>query len=709
MRRIRPIAAALCGVLSVAGIVLGATYTYVSRSLFNPDVFATRVANGLAHPEVARVVAAELTDQIIALRQDLIAYRPFIVGSVERLVGSPPFRMVIRRAVKESHKTLISETGQSIALTVQDAGVLVRNTLSMYPQVASKVPDQAITLLDTPEGRVNGERLARVLKIAHRMRTRAVVLFALGVLFGALGFALSRHKDRYVLRCGLGLTITALSVGLVARFGGIVLAAAMKSEFMVSLVHGLWPTFVQPLAARMLVLASMGLVVVAGVTSTLSRVNLATIGSALSNGISGRPRHAGLGVLRATGFVILGALTAFYPQRMLEVVLVGAGALLFFFGLQEAFAIAQGWLPRIEEAVAHKKRGGAGPRVAMSVALVVVLLGAGAWWLVRRDSKVETPAMVDACNGHPELCDRPLNEVAFATSHNSMSAADIADWLFPNQEKGIRAQLEDGIRGFLIDVHYAVPVGSRIKTILADESAARKKYVSILGTQGVDAAMRIRDRLVGEETDKRDVYLGHGFCELGATKFVTALEEIREFLVMNPGEVIVIVVQDEGVTPQDVAECFVRSGLDRLVYRGPVVKPWPTLREMIATDQRVLVLAENMVSDDVPWYHLVTDVVQETPYGFKTPEEFSNKPNRGGTVGSLLLLNHWIETTPTPLPSNAEIVNAYDFLLARARQARKERGMIPNLVAVDFYRTGDVVRVTDALNGVGKHTVAAKP
>jgi len=307
-----------------------------------------------------------------------------------------------------------------------------------------------------------------------------------------------------------------------------------------------------------------------------------------------------------------------------------------------------------------------------------------------------------ACNGHPELCDRRLNEVAFATSHNSMSGADIATWMFPNQNKSIPGQLEDGVRGFLIDVHYGIPVGDRIKTILDNEVNSMAKYEEALGKEAVVAAMRIRDRMVGEPSGEKDVYLGHGFCELGATKFVDMLTEMREFLVMHPGEVVIIAIQDEGVTPADVAKCFERSGLINLVYKGPVVKPWPTLREMVESDQRVLVLAENHW-EGVPWYHGAFEVCQETPYKFEKPEDMSNKPGRGGSGasgGSLLLMNNWIETTPAPLPSNAEIVNSYDFLLKRARACKKERGMMPNLIAVDFYKTGDLMRVVDAMNGV---------
>jgi hypothetical protein len=339
---------------------------------------------------------------------------------------------------------------------------------------------------------------------------------------------------------------------------------------------------------------------------------------------------------------------------------------------------------------------------------VLVLAGAGAFWLAREDKALAVAEPVlDACNGHPELCDRRLNEVAFAATHNSMAAADIPNWMFPNQEKGIRGQLEDGIRGFLIDVHYGVPVGDRIKTLLEDEKGSMDKYVEALGKEGVDAAMRIRDRMVGQPSGERDVYLGHGFCELGAERFVDALVVMRDFLVENPNEVVFIIIQDESVTPADIAACFTKSGLEELVYTGSVTPPWPTLRQMIASDQRVLVFAENEAAG-VPWYHLVWDVFQETPYRFLDPSEFSNQPGRGGTAGSLLLMNHWIETTPAPKPSNAEIVNAYDFLLERAQACRRERGTMPNLIAVDFYRTGDLVRVVDAMNGVEKPAISAR-
>jgi hypothetical protein len=41
-------------------------------------------------------------------------------------------------------------------------------------------------------------------------------------------------------------------------------------------------------------------------------------------------------------------------------------------------------------------------------------------------------------------------------------------------------------------------------------------------------------------------------------------------------------------------------------------------------------------------------------------------------------------------------------LLTRARRCQEIRHRLPNLVAVDFFRRGDVLGVVDALNRVGE-------
>jgi hypothetical protein len=179
---------------------------------------------------------------------------------------------------------------------------------------------------------------------------------------------------------------------------------------------------------------------------------------------------------------------------------------------------------------------------------------------------------------------------------------------------------------------------------------------------------------------------------------------VRDFLVDHPREVVVISIEDY-VLPQDVARVLEAAGLAPLVWRGALGRArLPTLRQMIDRDQRVLVMAENRIGY-LPWVRAQFDLVQETPYTFRSPADLaapdSCRANRGRARNPMFLLNHWVDTSPLPRVDNAVKVNAYPFLLRRARRCAEVRGRMPNLVAVDFYEQGDVLGVVRALNAAG--------
>jgi hypothetical protein len=292
-----------------------------------------------------------------------------------------------------------------------------------------------------------------------------------------------------------------------------------------------------------------------------------------------------------------------------------------------------------------------------------------------RDRSDETTA----CNGSEHLCDRALAEVAFAATHNSMSAADQPGWRFTQQEKGIPAQLEAGIRGLLIDMYYGVKTSRGVQNVPVNKITDRARPVGI----------------------GRDVYLCHTVCAFGATRATDALRDVRDFLAGHPREVLLISVEDH-IRPRDVARVFEQSGLEPFVWHGRLgPRHLPTLRAMIDRDERVIAMAENS-SAGVPWLKDQFDLVQETPYRFATPAQLaapgSCRPNRGNPRDPLFLLNNWVDTSPLPRPSNAAVVNARATLLRRARTCEHLRGQLPNLVAVDFYEQGDVLGVVRELN-----------
>jgi hypothetical protein len=295
--------------------------------------------------------------------------------------------------------------------------------------------------------------------------------------------------------------------------------------------------------------------------------------------------------------------------------------------------------------------------------------------------------------------------VVLPATHNSMSVP-LPGWFSAEQEAPIAQQLSDGIRGLLLDTHYADKLNGKFRTEFGSTEDLRKAVQQDgASEQSVQAAMRLRDRLGFRGKGERGMYLCHTFCELGATSLEGVLDDLHDFLVTHPREIVVMVNQDY-VTPADFVKAVRDAGLERMVFRGLDDDPLPTLGDMIDADRRLVLLAENHAGA-ASWYRLAYDrLVEETPYTFPKVAELTTpsllpascRPNRGPEEAPLFLVNHWISTDPVPKPADASKVNAYAPLLRRARECERIRGHLPNLLAVNFYRRGDLFRVVDALN-----------
>ncbi len=73
----------------------------------------------------------------------------------------------------------------------------------------------------------------------------------------------------------------------------------------------------------------------------------------------------------------------------------------------------------------------------------------------------------------------------------------------------------------------------------------------------------------------------------------------------------------------------------------------------------------------------------------------SCRPLRGRPDAPIFQFNHWV----TPASASASrVANTADILGERALRCMEERGLLPNLVAVDFYERGDLFPVVDVLN-----------
>ena len=243
---------------------------------------------------------------------------------------------------------------------------------------------------------------------------------------------------------------------------------------------------------------------------------------------------------------------------------------------------------------------------------------------------------------------RPYDEVAYATTHNAMSSAD-DEWLVPSQEHDVPTQLADGVRGLMLDIH----------------------------------------------EQEGEAWLCHGYCSLGSQRLEDGLAEILVFMEDDPDAVVTLILENY-VSAELLERAFDDSGLLALTTEHDPLDPWPTLRQMVRAGERVVVLTDDE-GDERPWLLHIWSHAWETPWNAEVPDDLDCSPSRGETDNALLILNHFL-TDPVALPSLAAQVNANPFFEDRALGCMEQTGQLPNFVTVDFYATGALFEVVEALN-----------
>ena len=257
------------------------------------------------------------------------------------------------------------------------------------------------------------------------------------------------------------------------------------------------------------------------------------------------------------------------------------------------------------------------------------------------------------CNGSIDLCSKQYNEVAYLTTHNAFNS-DEDGLLFPNQSYNISSQLNDGVRGLMIDVynHFGTPTAY------------------------------------------------HSVFMLGTIPLSDIFNDIKTFLDNNPNEVVTIILECY-VTANDIEDEINQAGLSNYLYIHN--SGWPTLQSMIDNDNRLVIFSDvDDASSSQDWYHYVWEYAVETHYSVGNINDFTCDFNRGDPLNDLFIFNHFVTdaTLGYGLYNESNDVNANPFFINRALNCQTQTNKFPNFVTVDYYELGDGLAVVDQLNGV---------
>ena len=482
-------------VVSVVLAIVALALSYAGRALLRSQPFADRAVAALRQPAVSDEVADRLADAVVGSGSgDLATVRPLVRAATGSIVSSPAFLALLRRAVLEAHVAVVQRHDHAMAINVADAGVLVAGLLRRFApgrgadgeRRARRAPAHAGARRRRAVG--GADRPARLRarvgpggdRVAARRRRDLAIARAPAHRPPARGRARARRPgaggavhDRRRGRRPAGAVGTRSrssppsgrrsSAGCGCRRCGRPPPARSSRRWR----RSRW-----------------------GRRRSPSSRGRAGAGSPASDG--GAVTRTGLAA--AVALIAAGIAILLEPGAVLRVAVLAVGALLLYRGVEGVLR----WGMR---QVRARSRLDAGARVAgrpalrlVPVVLGVAALGAVATVIVTGGGDEAPAATPTTCNGFAALCGRPLNDVAFAATHNSMASVTIPTFLFGQQDGTIADQLDFGIRGLLIDTYYGDKVDGGVRTDLESlpkRAAAERE----LGAPAVDAALRIRSRL----------------------------------------------------------------------------------------------------------------------------------------------------------------------------------------------------------------------
>lgn len=672
--------------------VLAVLVVYAAQFFVSGDGFAGKVAEAVRQPAVSKELAVRLTGALEgAVPNAVVARRP-LEDTASSLISNGTFDPIVRRAALVLHGALLSSDAKNVSLDLAD-GLQLLNSFVSTQEGARKGQVRAGARAPVADVRKVGI-VGAIADSADLIRALAWVLPLLALALFAAAVVVSVDRGRALGRVGFAVAAAGVAVFIIENIAVKVRLQGFEQSDAVDQALGVF----------------LGGLVVVAIALVFAGGLLAAAGSGrFATGVAGRafghvwgflraaPATTGPRVARALLLLVLGVLLMVWPLPTVETLALIAGFFVTVEGLTEVIALLGG-ASRTERTRAGRVRRGVlvGGLVVLGLLATSVVIQVN----LLKPSKSDA-GLAQACNGSELLCDRPLDAVAFPAAHNAMSSAN-AGFIDPNQRNTIVQQLDAGVRGLLIDSLMARPTARRASALTVLDGEVRRQAEAEVGPGGITALQDFLGRRVAKPTGPPEPFLCHMACELGAIPMVTAMRDVRTWLDAHPREVLQIVIQDL-VTPRDTERVFKETGLLDRVYTWRPGTPAPTLRQMIAQNRRVLVMAED---EGIPgsWYPPgYRRLLKETPYDNKTVASLRSRAscvaNRGREANPLFLVNHWAAVYP-PLPSKAQEVNAERFMLARVRRCSRIRNAFPNLIAVDFADIGDVVRVAARVNGV---------
>jgi hypothetical protein len=353
---------------------------------------------------------------------------------------------------------------------------------------------------------------------------------------------------------------------------------------------------------------------------------------------------------------------------------------------------------------------------------IIVILG-----LLSIDQKAQSTAPLLS-----NFLDRRYNQITQIKAHNATSTRQKSlFWFIPNlvadQNNGIEQQLADGIRAFKIPVH---PVAQNNIIIPWITHTLQDREIDQYVAQGISYIPSFLQSLfAGRFESYVDATLENNLWEIDLTNMPleAMLVVLKNFLDTHPQEIITLFLNifDLNQMVQQLPAVFQTTGINTYMFTQPIDQEWPTIRQLITNNQRLIVFGDERIG--VSGFNYWNDFIYSNDYNFTTvaaldadagagaltnvawQRKVAHAQNPGDTSNpdnTIFDLNHFVTPLLAGTPDTATIANSYDSLIGHVNRCATTltitgSPVYPNFLEVVYYDLNftDQLRVAEQLNG----------
>jgi len=255
--------------------------------------------------------------------------------------------------------------------------------------------------------------------------------------------------------------------------------------------------------------------------------------------------------------------------------------------------------------------------------------------------------------------DRRLDELSFLTTHNAFANYADARWISTNQSQGLRTQLDNGVRGLMLDIH----------------ERSGEAYLCHMSSTGCG------------------MWPGITYA-LPRQPLTPALGQVVAFLASHPDEIVTVFFEDY------VAADVLRTALERTPGLADVLfraerwdvkrNGWPRATDLVASNQRLLLFSGRGGRQSFGVMH-DWEYTAQNYWSLGTRGNQLACTSRWGDVPldrtepgfrRLFVMSHFRDV---PTAITAAIDNGEKLRSRIRQQCAPAAGRTPNFVAVDFH------------------------